>query len=172
MNTTDFRYSFLANTKNNEWRTNLGYYVKWREVMLWLVPPLLQPIMLIHRGKVTDEVAKFHIQWWEHYLVAKTPFAFADHRIITRDLVDAVRQILLETLESQFSGSSTNQQIRSLCSEYATEIVKSAISCKYRHDQTIYTVKICHLNGQNRPRSRRTIPHRLLRNPTGAFPPP
>ena len=40
--------------------------------------------------------------------------------------------------------------------------------CKYRLDQTICTVKTCHLDGQNRPCSRSTIPL-LFQTPRRSF---
>lgn len=136
MNTVDFRNSLHANLINNEYRTSfLGYYVKWHLVQFWLTPPTLigSSESLLREGcKVSP---KLFTQYWEKFIVAKSPLTFGNHPTIIRSLVDAVQQTLFETLETQCPGCTANPQIRSLCSEYATEIVNSALHCTIEYSE-------------------------------------
>ena len=69
--------------------------------------------------------------------------------------VDSAVMDVMRKIFANISGCPEEEKIQEA---YKNAMAANHAMCKYRLDQTICTVKTCHLDGQNRPCSRSTIP--------------
>lgn len=69
--------------------------------------------------------------------------------------VDSAVMDVMRKIFANIAGCPEEEKIQEA---YKNAMAANHAMCKYRLDQTMCTVKTCHLDGQNRPCSRSTIP--------------